>query len=300
MWRFVQLSDPHLGSTVDGEWNNRFLCSMMPDVMLCLKKDLAKLEPDFILATGDISSHQTRDAMFAARDLMDSLGFPYYPMGGNHDFVNEHSRKWFLEAFHAHLPGKSTVYSFDHKNLHFSVLDAWWKWSDGAISEVSEETVAQNQEKNLNGARWELPPHQLEWLDDDLSKHAGTPTIVTNHYPAIPIPDRLRHAGMRDGGCLENGADLIALVKNHPQVKALFAGHVHMHFIERENGLTHVTTGALPEYPTEYREIQVFDDRLEVLTRGLSDSSFSARSLIPGREWTTGDEQDRRATIPLT
>ena len=97
MWRFVQLTDPHLASRRDGEWNNGFLCTMMPDVMACLRRDLAALAPEFILATGDICSHQTRAAMFEARDLMESLGIPYYPMGGNHDFVLEDSRDWFVE-----------------------------------------------------------------------------------------------------------------------------------------------------------------------------------------------------------
>lgn len=59
--------------------------------MACLAKDLKALAPDFILATGDIVSKQTREAMFEARDLMDSLGIPYYPMGGNHDFVLQDS-----------------------------------------------------------------------------------------------------------------------------------------------------------------------------------------------------------------
>ena len=135
---------------------------MMPDVMQCLRNDLAGIKPNFILATGDISSHQTRDAMFASRDLMDSLGFPYYPMGGNHDFVLEDSRKWFLEAFHAQLPTQSTVYSFDYENLHFAVLDPWWKWSDDSLSEVSEKAIAEKLEKDLKGARWSVPP-PISW-----------------------------------------------------------------------------------------------------------------------------------------
>ena len=99
MWRFVHLTDPHLGSQVDGEWNNKFLCTMMPEVMECVRKDLAEIKPDFILPTGDLASKQTREAMFEARDLMDALDTPYYPMGGNHDFVLEASRGWFLDAF---------------------------------------------------------------------------------------------------------------------------------------------------------------------------------------------------------
>lgn len=300
MWQFVQISDPHLGSQFDGKWNNEFLCTMMPDVIRCLKRDLAEIEPDFILATGDISSKQTRDAMFAARDLMDSLGFPYYPMGGNHDFVLPQSRAWFREAFHAQLPINNTVYSFTHNNLHFCLLDPWWQWADGSLSETSEDSVTKNMDKNLMGAMWAVPPHQLEWLAEDLDRHRDTPTIVGTHYPAIPIPERLCRPGMQNGGCLENGQELVELIKRYPQVKAIIAGHVHIHFIEEVDGLVHLTTAALPEYPTEYRLITVYDDRIEIATRGLSDSSFAARSLIVGNEWTRGEACDRTATIRLT
>jgi 3',5'-cyclic AMP phosphodiesterase CpdA len=299
MWRFVQVTDPHLGSTTDGVWNNGFICTMMPDVMRCLRRDLAGIKPEFILATGDISSQQTRDAMFASRDLMDSLGFPYYPMGGNHDFVLEDSRKWFLEAFHAQLPTASTFYSFDHENLHFVVLDPWWKWSDDTLSEISERAIAEKMQTDLKGARWAVPPHQLKWLDEDLRANPDKPTIVATHYPAMPIPDRMRRPGIQDSGSLDNSDDLIRVMKAHPQVKAVFSGHMHMNYITVDEGITHIVTGALPEYPTEYRDIEVYEDRIELYTRGLSDTSFASRSLIPGNEWTLGEPCDRRATISL-
>ncbi len=300
MWRFVHVSDPHLGSQTDGQWNNGFLCSMMPDVMSCLRKDLRQLEPDFILATGDIASRQTRDAMFAARDLMDSLGFPYYPMGGNHDFVLEASRDWFLDAFRAHLPVQDTVYSFSHKNLHFCVLDPWWKWSDGTLCPFSEDAIAVDIDKAPVGMRWAVPPHQFAWLEDDLANHRDIPTMIATHYPAIPIPERMHRPGIKDAGHLDNGNLLIELAEGFSQVRAIFSGHVHMHFIERTGKLTHIVTGALPEFPTEYRDIRVYKDHLEVVTCGLSDASFAQRSLIPGKEWTAGEERDRTATIRLT
>ena len=59
-------------------------------------------------------------------------------------------------------------------------------------------------------------------------------------------------------------------------------------------------TSALPEYPSEYREVCVYADRLEVRTLGLSDGAFAERSLIPGKEWTRGEAEDREAVIPLT
>lgn len=291
MWRFLQVSDPHLASMVDGKWNNLFLCTMMPDVMRCLRKDVAPFHPDFILATGDIVSRQTRAAMFAARDLMDSLGCPYYPLGGNHDFVLPESRDWFLEAFRAHLPILDTMYSFTHKNLHFCVMDAWWKWNDGTICPFVEGMQ--------NGAGWVVTPHHLAWMEDDLRAHAAIPTLVAIHYPVVQIPARMRRPEMKDAGSLDNGSLVVEVLKGYPQVKGVIAGHLHMNFIEKMDGLTHVVTGSLPEYPIEFREFQVHDDRIEITTHGLTDPSYAVRSLIEGNDWTRGEPQDRTAVIRL-
>jgi 3',5'-cyclic AMP phosphodiesterase CpdA len=291
LWRFVQLTDPHLGSQVDGEWNNRVICTMMPDVMSCLRRDLAELNPEFILATGDLASQQTCDAMFAARDLLDSLGYPYYPMGGNHDFVLPESRQWFLDAFQAHLPSRQTFYSFTYRDLHFAVLDPWWKWPDGRITP--------HMNGNEKHAGWEVPGEQLEWLAADLDAHSSLPTLIAVHYPAVPIPQRMHRPSFMNNGFLANGAQLIRLLKARPQVRAVFSGHSHMNYVVHDEGLVHIITSALPEYPIEYRDVQVYEDRLEVRTLGLSNASFAARSLIEGREWTAGEEQDRSVTIPL-
>lgn len=299
MWRFVQVSDPHLASSRDGVWNHRFLCSMMPEVMDCLARDLAALGPDFILATGDIASDQTREAMFEARDGMESLGAPYYPMGGNHDFVKPESRAWFLEAFAHRLPAPSTYYSFSHKGVHFCVLDAWWLWSDGVLSPVMESAFAGSLDTGLRGMRWAVPPEQFHWLENDLAAHADEPAVIAVHYPALPIPPRLLRPGLNNGGCLHNGRMLMDFLAAFPQVRAVFSGHVHLHFIETHRGIVHVTTGAMPEYPVEYREIQVHEDRMEVTTRGLSNPEFAARSLVEEFRHTAGEARDRSVTIPL-
>ncbi len=299
MWRFVHVTDPHLASKRDGIWNNRFLCTMMPEVMACLKRDLAALDPAFILLTGDIVSAQTREAMLEARDEVERLGIPYYPMGGNHDFVLRESREWFLEAFQHRLPRPCTYYSYTHENLHFCVLDAWWMWSDGALSEISEASVARDLDTSLEGARWAVPPHVLDWLEKDLCAHPDLATVIAVHYPAVPIPQRLHTSDFNNGGCLENGGLLLECLRSHPQVKAIFSGHVHMHFAEELNGITQIVTGALPEFPTEYRDVQVYDDRMEIKTLGLSNPDFARRSLIAGKSWTAGGPQDREVIIPL-
>jgi Icc protein len=299
MWRFAHLTDTHLASMVDGEWNNRFLCTMMPEMINCLRRDLERLSPDFLLVTGDIAGQHTRDAVFAARDLLDSLGVPYYPAGGNHDFVLRDSRRWFLEAYTARLPEEDTVYSFTHKGLHFCVLDPWWKWRDSSLCPFSDGSIANILDVSVRGARWALPPHQFGWLEDDLSENAGLPTVIAIHYPLVPVPRRMRRPGFKDAGHLDNGSMVLDLLARHPQVKAVFSGHMHMHFIERRGGIANVVTGSMPEFPCEYRDVHVYDDRIDVHTCGLSDKSFARRSLIDENDWTAGQPQDRTASISL-
>ena len=88
----------HLGSQVHNTRNGRIESVLIPELISCLRRDLSELQPDFLIVTGDIARPDSRDAVFAARDLMDSLGFPYYPMGGSSDFCYEQSRQWFTEA----------------------------------------------------------------------------------------------------------------------------------------------------------------------------------------------------------
>lgn len=244
MWRFLHLTDMHLGSAIDGQWNNRLLCSMMPEVMRCLKRDIAGIQPDFLLVTGDISSQQSRDGVFAARDFLDDLQVPYYPLGGNHDFLSEASRDWFMEAFEAHLPNNDSVYSFTHKGLHFCILDPWWQWDDDTLCPFGRP--CDNAEPTASFGKWAIPPHEFAWLEEDLEEHRKLPTVLALHYPAVPIPPRIARPGMCDAGHLENADMLFELLARHPQVKAIFAGHVHMNFIHRQDGVAHVVTSAMP------------------------------------------------------
>ncbi len=299
MWRFVHLSDLHLASDRDGEWNNRFLCTMMRDVMTCLRTDLRTVKPDFLLITGDVVSTQTREAMFSARWLLDRTGVPYYPMGGNHDFVLPESRAWFLEAFGDILPEQNTYYTFVHKGLRFCAMDPWWRWPDGNLRPDAPQTAIDTMDESLRGLYWALPEAQLSWLDAVLSGDPATPAVVAMHYPAVPAPARLRKPDFRDGGVLENGNELMALFAKHPQVRAVFAGHTHANFIETTGTVTHVTTAGMPEFPVEYRVVEVHEDHMNVETRGLSDPAFARRSLIPGHGYTSGTPGDRTVVIPL-
>ena len=289
MWRFIQFADTHLGGNTDGVGNHRLIRTLMPGVIGCLRQDIQELRPEFLVPTGDITSIQTRDAMFAARDLLDSLRTPYLPVGGNSDFQLEQSRSWFVDAFQAWLPIRDTVYSVTHRGVHFCILDPWWRWPDGTLC-----PFAGSEEGDYS---WGLPPHQIDWLKHNLNAHSTLPTIIVCHVPTTPLPARFCREGSVDRGSLWNGELFLDQVMRHKQVKAIFSGHSHINYVERINGLTQVVTGALLEYPVEYRDIHVGNDGLEIHTRGLSDATYAARSLVEGMEWTAGEPADRTATI---
>jgi hypothetical protein len=159
--------------------------------------------------------------------------------------------------------------------------------------------VAEKMDESLAGARWAIPPAQFTWLEKDLRRNTSRPVIIAVHYPALPLPERMRRPDGMDAGSLENGAMLLEMLAGYEQVRAIFSGHVHMHFIEERLGITQVVTGSLPEYPVEYRDVQVYDDRIEVFTLALRDPVFAGRSLIAGRDWTRGTDRDRHAVISL-
>lgn len=299
MWRFVHITDTHLASERNGVWNNKFLCSMMPEVMACLKGDLERLNPEFLLVTGDIVSNHTREAVFQARDMLEALGVPYYPLGGNHDFYSMESRGWFLEAYADRLPTPNTVYSFVHKNLRFCVLDPWWVWRDGSLMPIAEPGSPGMQGNELRDTRWALPPEQFVWLESVLNAFPGQPTCIAVHYPVLSLPEHFFLAEYNFAGALENGELLAGVLDKYPQVRAVFSGHAHTNAITENGEVLYVNTSALPEYPVEFREVQVYADRLEIKTHGLSNPAFAQRSLIPTREFVAGKETDRHVIIPI-
>ncbi|HNZ47277.1 MAG TPA: metallophosphoesterase [Candidatus Hydrogenedentes bacterium] len=299
MWRFVHITDPHLASERDGVWNNRFLCSMMPEVMACLKRDLQRLQPEFLIVSGDIVSHNTEEAVLQARDAIESLGFPYYPLGGNHDCYSLESRKWFTDAYAHRLPDSKTYYSFAHKNIRFFALDPWWVHNDGSLSPEADKNAAKRQQTNLNNMRWALPEEQFLWLIKELERTAEKTACAVSHYPFLPVPDRFRRPGYKFGGNLDNGKKISRELAAFPKMKMVLSGHIHTNSIQRFQGIYHVTTSALPEYPVEFRIVDVYRNRWEIKTQALSDSSFAERSLRPGHSYTAGTTRDRQATIYL-
>jgi len=194
---FVQLSDCHWGFE-DPVVN--------PDAGGTLKKAVAAVNgmarpPDFIMFTGDLT-HTTDDPKERRRRLTEFREIAgglkvkdvrYMP--GEHDASLDNG-KAFKEFFGA------THYTFDHKGVHFIVID-----------NVSDPTAAIGDE-------------QLQWLREDLEKQPRDARIVVfTHRPLFDLYPQWDWA-------TRDGAQAIALLQTHDNV-TVFYGHIHQenHFM---------------------------------------------------------------------
>jgi hypothetical protein len=187
---FVQLSDTHWGYS--GPAN--------PESTQTLRKAVATVnalaeQPDFIMFTGDLT-HTTDDPAERRRRLAEfraivaDLKVPHVRfMPGEHDasLDNGAAYKEFFGATH---------YSFDHRGVHFIVLD-----------NVSDP-----------GAR--IGTAQLQWLKDDLATQSpDAPIIVFTHRPLFDLLPKWDWATRDD-------EEAIALLMPYSKV-TVFYGHIH-------------------------------------------------------------------------
>jgi 3',5'-cyclic-AMP phosphodiesterase len=208
----------------------------------CFKK-ARTIKSDFVLQGGDhvfdaLQVNRTRAA--SVFDLYgkteQDLGMKIYHTIGNHDCFGVYSssgvaesdplygKKMFEERF-----GK-TYYSFDHKGVHFIVLDSIGITSD----RLYEGRVDQAQ---------------LDWLKSDLGGLLpSTPIIVSVHIPLVtafysyvPAPDpEPKHHGLS----VINAYEVIALFEGH-NVLGVLQGHTHINEKVMWKGVPYITSGAV-------------------------------------------------------
>ncbi len=163
--------------------------------------------PDAVVITGDLVDQGEPEEYGLLAELLKPLTMPVYLLAGNHD------RRSALQAAFPEQP--------------------WLRGDDGFVQYVVEQhalrlvmldtTVPNRPEGQLCGKR-------LDWLQRTLAA-SDRPTIVAQHHPPLT-------AGLRvmDQQTLTNAADEEAVIRRHPQVERIIAGHYHRTFEARFGG----------------------------------------------------------------
>ena len=199
---FVQLSDTHWG--YKGPAN--------PEAADTLRQAVAAVNalparPDFVVFTGDLT-HTTDDEaerrkrMREFKAIVSGLEVPVqYTMPGEHDASLDEG-KAYQENF-----GR-THYSFDHKGIHFAVLD------------------------NVSDPQAALGDAQLDWLLADLKPlRPDAPIVIFTHRPLFDLAPSWDWA-TRDGS---KAIDLLQHWKN----VTVFYGHIHQEHHFRTGAIEH-------------------------------------------------------------
>ncbi len=136
-------------------------------------------QPDFVLYGGDLAQLGLREELTLGREIIAPLKPKRYMMVGEHDWYYDMGEAW-KEFF-----GKPT-YSFDHKGVHFIVLNSVIVedyWSESKMSPM-DRMLFMAQLDNPKGRPFTVGEEQRKWLKEDLSVVGkGTPIVVFSHSP---------------------------------------------------------------------------------------------------------------------
>lgn len=170
-----------------------------PALAACVAAILAlDPRPDLVVATGDLVDAGRADEYVRLRELLAPLAMPVFLMTGNHDD---------RAALRAVFP--------DHRYLG---RDGFVQYAvdDWPVRLVALDTLIPGQG---GGA---LCDERLAWLDAELGRVPGRPTLVALHHP----PFRTFIDGM-DKFDLAGSDGLARVIARHPQVERLLCGHLH-------------------------------------------------------------------------
>lgn len=225
-FRFVHLTDTHV--MAGGGWRFRPGYPEF-DTEQSLRRVVEAVRgldpaPEFAVLGGDLASPDLLDRSVVLtsvqyepsyrllKEIISGLPCPAHVLVGNHDDRVAFNRILLGDAL---VPGAPHRWSFDHGGYHFVGLDS----------------------QEPGQGRGFLDGQQLDWLRQDLGQHRAQPAIAFVHHHPWPL-------GLEwiDGMRLRNGDELIAALREHPRLRWLICGHVHLDQVVQRDGLTMLTT----------------------------------------------------------
>lgn len=229
---FIFFTDTHLQPELDANHG----CAMAFRRMRSLHADFALQGGDHIFDALGVPKQRSLTLFDLYDKTQQDLGLPVHHTIGNHDCFGiypssgmvssdpAYGKRWYTD----HI-GK-TYTSFDHKGVHFIVLDSIGITPDRAY------------EGRIDAA-------QIAWLQADLAiQPAGTPIIVATHIPLVSAIDNYTPAPAtppaHHGNTVINSSEVTPLFRGH-NVLAVFQGHTHINERVDWQGVPYITSGAV-------------------------------------------------------
>lgn len=210
---FAYISDSHIqqikGNKFVRNWDRGLIRAVA-------EANLMDPKPDFVIYGGDLAQLGTRAEIDHGLELMSTLRYKTYYVMGEHDYYLDLGKYW------ESLLGPQ-YYSFDHKGVHFVVLNSILTYDDWTFNRWSSPEERMNVMSGLDnpeGSPFMVGKKQRDWLKKDLGKiKRDTPVVVLSHSPLQKI-----YKGWNFW--TEDAEQIQALLRPFKQVTVLY-GHVH-------------------------------------------------------------------------
>jgi len=154
--------------------------------------------PDCLVITGDLADTGHPDEYAALRDILRKCPVPVHLLPGNHDDPGALVARFGDTPFLGN--GVSPSYTVEYPEATLVIASSWVQGSPAGL----------------------LGPEQLGWIDRALGARPGVPAFVCLHHPPVPVG-----IPFLDGMILDDAAALAEVVRDHPHVIRVLAGHVH-------------------------------------------------------------------------
>lgn len=254
------------------------------------------LSPDFAVSGGDLVMDSLGVDEERANMLYDmyiecrkSFTMPVYDVMGNHevfgiyvpDKVAENHPDWGKELFKRRIGDGRTYRSFDHKGVHFLLLDS--------------VGIVKNEGKPGHHYIGQIGSEQMAWLKSDLASLATeTPVIAVAHIPLFTWWEQMRNGPTTPSGLgtvLTDGKELFDMLMER-RFFGFLEGHIHINELYVYHGTKLIDTGAVSAgwwsgpragHPEGFNLVHVYEDGIEneYITYGWDASKYKQASLDP-------------------
>ena len=250
---FAYISDAHIqhigGTKFVNNWDRGLIRAVAETNLLTPK-------PDFVMFGGDLAQLGTKEELDHGAGMLAKLNFKTYCVMGEHDYYLDLGEYW------SKLFGPQW-YSFDHKGVHFVVLNSVLTYDDWTFKRwptAEQRMLEMAGLDNPNGSPFMVGEKQREWLKKDLEKlDKSTPLVVFSHSPLQKI--------YKGWNFWTDDADEVqALLKPFDKVNVIY-GHVHQIQYNQIGNISFnsVMATAWPwPYPQSYAQAQQHLPKLTV------------------------------------
>ena len=277
-------NDLHAGSPQGGGFQNPFLTADASRLVGPTVEAINQAGPDLVLIPGDLTHDATPEQLALVDDCLRGITAPLVICKGNHDretpeaaarfdaVLGKWSRPGVTPGTELGLPG----------DLAILVLEASWR---------------------ENGEPYESSNPPLATVDDglilaalaDLDSLRPALLLVVCHYPLISQAAYVQSVNGHYAGHIEGGDELLEELTARSGAVVCFTGHNHHHHIVPGERWLQCATGALAEYPAEFRLVTVGSDAVTIATTSAAHEVL-AEAPEPEHPWVAGRPQDRQIT----